>query len=102
MTMIKLAITVCAYSKWNCTMSKAKAIPPSAPTTFDLLGFRIQAAINSPRAQKAQAALLERMPSDRQADWDRLLEEISENDNVTVSIREGGHVQVAWTLPPQD
>lgn len=83
-------------------MSKAKAIPPSAPTTFDLLGFRIQAAINSPRAQKAQAALLERMPSDRQADWDRLLDEISENDNVTVSLREDGYVQIAWTLPPQD
>lgn len=83
-------------------MSKAKAIPPSAPTTFDLLGFRIQAAINSPRAQKARAALLERMPSDRQADWDRLLDEISENDNVTVSLREDGHVRIAWTLPPQD
>lgn len=83
-------------------MSKAKAIPPSAPTTFDLLGFRIQAAINSPRAQKAKAALLERMPSDRQADWERLIDEISENDNVTIVIREDGHVQVAWTLPPQD
>jgi 23S rRNA A2030 N6-methylase RlmJ len=42
------------------------------------------------------------MPSDRQADWDRLLDEISENDNVTVSLREDGYVQIAWTLPPQD
>ncbi|MBD1553590.1 DUF1654 domain-containing protein [Pseudomonas typographi] len=83
-------------------MPKTKAIPPSAPTTYEILGFRIQAVINSPRAQKAQAALLERYPADRPEDWERLLDEIAENENVTIAHRDDGHVQVFWTVPKED
>jgi len=83
-------------------MAKANSIPPAAQTTYGMLGARIQAVINSPKAQKDRAALLERMPSDRPEDWEQLLEEIAENDNVTIAHRDDGNVQVFWTLQKED
>lgn len=83
-------------------MAKAKSINSTALTTYALLGMRIQATINSPRAQKAKSTLLERSPSDRPEDWDRLLDEISENDNVTIAHRDDGNVQIFWTVPKED
>ncbi|MFJ3487759.1 DUF1654 domain-containing protein [Pseudomonas sp. NPDC090202] len=83
-------------------MPKANAKPPAAPTTYALLGMRIQKVINSPGAQLARSALLERLPTDRPEDWEQLLEEIAENDNVTISPRDDGNVQVFWTVPKED
>lgn len=83
-------------------MAKANSINPAAPTTYSILGARIQATINSPRAQKARSALLERFPSDRPEDWDQLLDEIAENDNVTIAHRDDGNVQIFWTVPKED
>jgi hypothetical protein len=79
-------------------MAKAKSIPPAAPTTYALLGMRLQAVINSPQAQKNRSALLERLPSDRPEDWDQLLNEISENENVTIAQRDDGNIQIFWTV----
>lgn len=83
-------------------MAKANSIPPASQTTYGTLGIRVQAVINSPKAQKDKSALLERFPSDRPEDWDQLLEEISENDNVTIAHRDDGNVQVFWTVPKED
>ncbi|WP_062382007.1 DUF1654 domain-containing protein [Pseudomonas abietaniphila] len=83
-------------------MAKANSIPPAAQTTYGMLGMRVQAIINSPKAQKAKAALLERLPTDRPEDWDQLLDEIAENDNVTIAHRDDGNVQVFWTVPKED
>ena len=69
---------------------------------YDLLSQRVMRAINSPAAQKDKAALLERYPGDDPAAWDRVLEEIGENDNVTVAHRDDGHIQVFWTVPKED
>ncbi|NWC92655.1 MULTISPECIES: DUF1654 domain-containing protein [Pseudomonas] len=83
-------------------MAKANSIPPATQTTYGALGVRLQAIINSPKAQKAKAALLERMPSDRPEDWDQLLEEIAENENVTIAHRDDGLIQLFWTVPKED
>lgn len=84
-------------------MTKARKAPHTAPpTSYELLGERLQRAINAPAAQLSKSATLERLPSDIDDDWDLILGEISENDNVTVAHRDYGHVQLFWTVPAQD
>lgn len=53
-------------------------------------------------AQTSKSALLERRPGDLPEDWYRLIDEISENDNVTLAHRDDGNVQIFWTVPKED
>lgn len=64
--------------------------------------MRIQKIINSPTAQKAKAALIFRLADEPQDEWERLLEEIAENDNVTLAYRDDGGVQIFWVVPKED
>ena len=79
-----------------------KAVPPRQPDSYELLGMRLQRAINSPAAQRTKSALLERLVDDRADDWDRIMEELGDTDNVTLAHRDDGHVQVFWTVPKED
>jgi hypothetical protein len=81
----------------------AKSQPPHAAalTSFELLGARVQRAINAPAAQKSRSALLLRAEDDSPEDWARILDEIAENDNVTIAHRDDG-VQLFWTVPKDD
>ena len=87
-------------------MAKAKPASkpqtPALPNSYEMLGMRIQKVINSTGAQTSKSALLERRPSDLPEDWDRLIDEISENDNVTLVHRDDGNVQIFWTVPKED
>ena len=80
-------------------MAKKAAKAPTPPTPYELFGLRIQKEISSPKAQKA---VLLRQEGDNPEFWERLLEEISENDNVTVAHRDDGGVNVFWTVPEED
>lgn len=81
----------------------ATAEQPRPPVNaYTLLSQRVMRAINAPAAQKDKAAMLERYPGDDPEAWDRVLEEIGENDNVTIAHRDDGHVQVFWTVPKED
>ncbi|WP_093459075.1 MULTISPECIES: DUF1654 domain-containing protein [unclassified Pseudomonas] len=66
------------------------------------MGIRIQKIINSPTAQRARSALIFRLADELEDDWNQLLEEIDENDNVTLAWRDDGGVQVFWTVPRED
>lgn len=68
------------------------ATSPAAPDAYERMGMRVQKIINSPTAQKAKAALIFRLPDEPMDDWERLLEEIDENDNVTLAYRDDGGV----------
>ncbi|MEO8640932.1 DUF1654 domain-containing protein [Pseudomonas sp.] len=83
-------------------MAKQKSQAPKEPTSYELLGMRIQRVINNPRAQTAKAALLERSANDSPEDWDQMLAEIGENDNVTLAHRDDGNVHIFWTVPKED
>lgn len=83
-------------------MSKQSAATPAAPGAYERMGLRIQKIINSPTAQKSKAALLFKLPDESEDDWARLLEEIAENDNVTLAWRDDGGVQIFWTVPKED
>ncbi|WGT32159.1 DUF1654 domain-containing protein [Pseudomonas atacamensis] len=78
------------------------ATPPAAPDAYERMGMRVQKIINSPTAQKAKAALIFRLPDEPMDDWERLLEEIDENDNVTLAYRDDGGVQIFWVVPKED
>ncbi|BCJ07737.1 MULTISPECIES: DUF1654 domain-containing protein [Pseudomonas] len=79
------------------------AKPASAsPSPYELLGQRIQKIINSPTAQRSRAALIFRLEHESPDDWATLLEEIAENDNVTLAHRDDGGVQIFWTVPKED
>ncbi|MBX8484171.1 DUF1654 domain-containing protein [Pseudomonas cichorii] len=81
---------------------QSAAVTPSLPGSYERLGIRVQKIINSPTAQKAKAALIFRLPDETEDDWAQLLEEIAENDNVTLAWRDDGGVQIFWTLPKED
>jgi len=80
--------------------SKSKA--PTPPTLYELMGARIQKIINSPTAQKARSAVIEKAHSEAQEDWERFLGEVAENDNVTLDYRDDGSVKLTWTVPAED
>ena len=81
----------------------ATAEQPRPPVdAYTLLSQRVMRAINAPAAQKDKAAVLERYSSDDPEAWDRVLDEIGENDNVTIAHRDDGHVQVFWTVSKED
>jgi hypothetical protein len=52
--------------------------------------------------KKAKAALIFRLPDEPVDEWERLLEEIDENDNVTLAYRDDGGVQIFWVVPKED
>ncbi|WP_404822680.1 MULTISPECIES: DUF1654 domain-containing protein [Pseudomonas] len=78
------------------------ATSPDAPDAYERMGMRVQKIINSPSAQKAKAALIFRLADEPVDEWERLLEEIDENDNVTLAYRDDGGVQIFWVVPKED
>ena len=83
-------------------MAKKAAKEPTLPSPYEVFGMRIQKIISSPNAQKDRMAVLDRQEGDNPEFWERLLEEISENDNVTIAHRDCGGVNVFWTVPEED
>ncbi len=78
------------------------ASAPALPGPYERLGLRIQKIINSPTAQKSRCALIFRLADEPEEDWNHLLQEIAENDNVTLAWRDDGGVQIFWTVPTED
>ena len=73
-----------------------------SPASYQQLGMRIQKIINNPNAQRSRAALIFRLEHESPDDGATLLEEIAENDNVTLAHRDDGGVQLFWTVPKED
>ena len=98
-----LTVKYCIHVQLNndspVATSQANSNPPGS---YERMGLRIQKIINSPNAQKAKAALIFRLPDEPVDEWERLLEEIAENDNVTLAHRDDGGVQIFWVVPKED
>lgn len=84
------------------SVAKSPSAAPTPPDAYQRLGVRVQKIINSTNAQKAKAALIFRLPEEPEDEWARLLEEIAENDNVTLAYRDDGGVQIFWVVPKED
>ncbi|MGA8138325.1 MAG: DUF1654 domain-containing protein [Pseudomonas gingeri] len=85
----------------DCSVANSTS-SSATPSTYERMGLRVQKIINSPNAQKAKAALLFRLPDEPVDEWEQLLEEIAENDNVTLAYRDDGGVQIFWVVPKED
>ncbi|MGS0941587.1 DUF1654 domain-containing protein [Pseudomonas luteola] len=78
-------------------MPRRSAVVAVPPTSFDKLANRVQAMVNSPRAQIDKKVSIDRLEHECPEDWQRLLDEIAENENVTLSHGDNGAVHLAWT-----
>jgi len=56
-------------------MAKGNSRTASAPSTYELLGARVQRVINSPAAQKSRSAVLLQAEGYSPDDWSRILDE---------------------------
>ena len=74
----------------------------ATPGNYEQMAQRIQKIINSPTAQRSRAALIFKLEQESPDDWAKLLEEIDENDNVTLAHRDDGGIQIFWTVPQED
>lgn len=83
-------------------MATSTSAAPTPLDAYQRIAIRVQKIINSTNAQKAKAALIFRLPDEPEAEWERLLEEIAENDNVTLAYRDDGGVQIFWVVPKED
>ncbi|WP_313226745.1 DUF1654 domain-containing protein [Stutzerimonas chloritidismutans] len=63
---------------------------------YSRLVRRVNRAITTPRALRERQANLAREPDDRPEDWDRLLDEIQQADDVAMTRRTDGSVYVTW------
>jgi hypothetical protein len=84
------------------SVATSTSAAPTPPDAYARLAVRVQKIINSTNAQKAKAALIFRLPDEPEEEWERLLEEIAENDNVTLAYRDDGGVQIFWVVPKED
>ncbi len=83
-------------------MAKSKTQPPSAPTSIEHLGMRLQKIINSPSAQKNRAAVIYKAPDELQDDWNQIIEAIIETEGVHVTSLDDGGARVHWDVPSTD
>ena len=88
------------HTKEYSVATSSSAAP--TPDAYARLAVRVQKIINSTNAQKSKAALIFRLPDEPEEEWARLLEEIAENDNVTLAYRDDGGVQIFWVVPKED
>lgn len=66
-------------------------------SSYTRLVRRVNLTICAPTAQRERQANLRPGPDDRPEDWERLMEEIEQADNVTMRRRPDGSVHVIWT-----
>ncbi|MHC8411980.1 DUF1654 domain-containing protein [Pseudomonas sp. Hz4] len=93
-------VKYCMHVQLNKDNSVANT--SASPDSYERMGLRVQKIINSPTAQKAKAALIFRLPDEPVDEWEQLLGEIDENDNVTLAYRDDGGVQVFWVVQKED
>ncbi|ASL26216.1 DUF1654 domain-containing protein [Azotobacter chroococcum] len=83
-------------------MSRSRARTVTHQTqisSYERLVRRVNQAITSPMAQARRQALLSPAADDRPDDWERLLDEIQESENVSMTQQRDGSVHLRWSRP---
>lgn len=71
-------------------------------TGLERLGLRVSAMINSPPAQYGRKVLIHQLDTDRDQDWDAIMELLSETDGLEMTFRDDGAVILQWGAPTDD
>ena len=79
-------------------MLQQNRVSPLHPfTPFDQLACRIYRQVNSASAQVLRRTLIRRLSSERSDDWDRLLEQLNNEESVRLKHLGDGVAQLSWT-----
>lgn len=79
-----------------------KAVAYHAPSPYELLAHRIQRQLLAPAAQLARRAVISRMPDEPEEAWLRLLDELSQEEALTITRQQDGTIELAWPHPATD
>lgn len=79
-----------------------KAVAPRIPSPYELLALRIQKQLLTPHAQLERRAVISRMPDEPEEAWLRLLDELSQEDSLTITRQQDGSIELAWPHPATD
>lgn len=86
-------------------MSKAQKAKPAIRIEMsgvERLGLRVSSMINSPRAQERCSAVIHRLDTDQDAEWDEVMGRIGETDGVTMVFQDDGGVLLEWEAPSEE
>lgn len=70
-------------------------------STFDRLMLRVKGHVDSPRAQHDQRCRVDRLDTDNDEDWERMVEDLAYAEGVSVKV-DGEGVEIDWRKPPPD
>lgn len=81
---------------------KAKQVVRVEMSAVERLGLRVSSMINSPRAQERCSAVIHRLDTDRDAEWDEVMGRIAETDGVNMVFQDDGGVLLEWEAPSDE
>lgn len=79
-----------------------KAVVKHIPTSYELLARRIQKQLLTPTAQFARRAVISRLPDEPEDAWRQLLDQLSQEDSLTITCQQDGSIELAWPHPATD
>lgn len=79
-----------------------KAVAYHAPSPYELLAHRIQRQLLAPAAQLARRSVISRMPDEPEEAWLRLLDELAQEDALTITRQQDGTIELTWPHPATD
>lgn len=71
-------------------------------SAVEKLGLRVSSMINSPRSQDRCSALIHRLDTDQDAEWEEVMGRISETDGVSMVFQDDGGVLLEWEAPSDE
>lgn len=66
------------------------------------LGLRVSSMVNSPRAQERCSAVIHRLDTDQDSEWDEVMGRIAEIDGVNMVFQDDGGVLLEWEAPSEE
>ncbi len=82
--------------------AQERAVRMEELTSLERLGLRVSAMINSPFAQHGRKVLVHRMDTDRDQDWNAIMDLLAESDGLDMSFCDDGSVLLQWDAPTDD
>ena len=86
-------------------MSKTQKVKPALRiemSAVERLGLRVSSMINSPRAQDRCSAVIHRLDTDEDAEWDEVMGRIAEVDGVNMVFQDVAGVLLEWEAPSEE
>ncbi|MEB0008654.1 DUF1654 domain-containing protein [Pseudomonas sp. RTB3] len=77
-------------------MAISSTATPASPTSYELVGRRIQRVVADPSVQKIQSVTVSRREDEPPDAWARVLDDLEATDGVEVDRLTDGSVRIGW------